>query len=246
MAYPSIATFLGWANVDSQVGIAGILTYRAACGDEDAKANLFAWGALSAPVALPETAPLESGHPPRLQEAIIRPLGPDEFVAYRSRPIGAERYDFGPNTLPNKPEGAQTITENEAWELGLEVHSTPDGMRVVHHEGKIKVVVSDLDPAWAVRDGRLMEDDDYLREIGNSTNAAYGAKDDVVQHGHHVNGVRYGKKGAKVEYLLQKVYIYGPKGFVKEGPMLEMLEKYAPNETAIIAELRAKLRNLQR
>ena len=179
-----------------------------------------------APRVLP---PLESGISARLARAITAGID-DEIVAFRSRAIVPELYDFGSAAFPCKPGGAKTLGAN-----------LPDGVRfVVTKEGKLALVVSDLDAAWAVRDGRLLADQQFTSKLQDAINNAYGSVYDIINHGPHVNGVME-DLGVPIKNLGNTEYVFNAQGYLGSGPMLDALQSYAPAEADAVAWLRSLL-----
>jgi hypothetical protein len=185
-------------------------------GDLMAAANLAKWhGHRLARSGLPQSLaecltynPFRtSGHTKRMQQAIVLALGPKDIIAFRRRPFGSTRYDFGPNALPSKPKGGKTDIEY------------PYGRRLLKTGEE---VVSDVDAAWMLRDGQLVTENQFESDILPVINAIYGK--DIVMHGQDVNGLLKRTSGAKEQAIVD---IYGPFGYLESGDMVEMLVKYA-------------------
>src|SRR5579859_1678968 len=147
-------------------------------------------------------------------------LQSNEVIAFRSRARYASIWDRLNWLIKCKPEATKTLVK------------LPLGLRIVRTSGgKLQLIVSDLDVAWVIRDGRLLSNQEFTGNEENPIslleriNKAYGAA--MVKHGPHVNGVLE-NLGAPLHNLRDIVYVIGADGYLGAGPMLDMLERYAP------------------
>jgi RHS repeat-associated protein len=171
-------------------------------------------------------APSESGHSEVLQEILakVHQRYPDFTNAMLGRGFNA---DLADGLVPPKAVGAKTLIGDAYYPFGIRV--------VLKVNGHIEAAVSDLDAGFLLKNGRLVSNSFFMRTFGRLINKISRWK--LVDHGPHVNGVLEGLGAKPSPYLGKTVYAYGPNGFMDKGPMIKMLQDFAPEERAAIEAL---------